>query len=91
MTEPDCACAWPDQRPKNNHSKMITGIGTPKSQSRIPRPIFASMNSSTIQERGKQGEVPAAATKNALLMSGIRVEIERIVITDRWRDSLTAL
>jgi hypothetical protein len=31
------------QRPKNNHNRMITGIGTPTSQSKIPRPIFASM------------------------------------------------
>jgi hypothetical protein len=30
------------QRPKNNHSRMMTGIGTPKSQSRIPRPIRTS-------------------------------------------------
>jgi hypothetical protein len=34
------------QRPKNNHNRMITGIGTPNSQSRSPLPIFASMNSS---------------------------------------------
>src|ERR1700687_3654247 len=34
------------QRPKNSHSRMITGIGTPTSQSRIPRPMFASLNSS---------------------------------------------
>jgi hypothetical protein len=37
--------AW-FQRPKNNHNKMITGIGTPRSQSKIPRPIIASINSS---------------------------------------------
>ncbi|MGC1561621.1 MAG: hypothetical protein WA820_17480 [Bradyrhizobium sp.] len=30
------------QRPKNNHSRMMTGIGTPKSQSSIPRPIRTS-------------------------------------------------
>jgi hypothetical protein len=30
------------QRPKNSHNRMITGIGTPNSQSRIPRPMFAS-------------------------------------------------
>jgi hypothetical protein len=34
------------QRPKNSHSRMITGIGTPNSQSRTPRPMFASLNSS---------------------------------------------
>ena len=33
-----------DQRPKNNHNRIITGIGTPTSQSRIPRPMSASMN-----------------------------------------------
>jgi hypothetical protein len=34
------------QRPKNSHNRMITGIGTPNSQSRIPRPMFASLRSS---------------------------------------------
>jgi hypothetical protein len=34
------------QRSKKNHSKMITGIGTPKSQSKIPFPIIASLKSS---------------------------------------------
>ena len=32
-----------DQRPKNSHNRMITGIGTPSSQSRAPRPMSASM------------------------------------------------
>jgi hypothetical protein len=31
------------QWPKNNHNKMITGIGTPNSQSKIPFPIIASL------------------------------------------------
>jgi hypothetical protein len=31
------------QRPKNNHNRIITGIGTPSSQSKSPRPIFASI------------------------------------------------
>jgi hypothetical protein len=44
-----------DQRPKNNHNKMITGIGTPSSQSRIPRPIFASMNPQSIHQRKGEG------------------------------------
>jgi hypothetical protein len=52
---------------------MITGIGTPNSQSRTPRPIFASMNSSTIQERGSDGEVPAAATEKRITVSGVRL------------------
>jgi hypothetical protein len=47
-----------NQRPKNNHNKMITGIGTPKSQSKIPRPIIASLKSRLIQERLRECEVP---------------------------------
>jgi hypothetical protein len=42
------------QRPKNNHNRMITGIGTPSSQSRSPRPIFASMKT-LIHERNGRG------------------------------------
>ena len=34
------------QWPKNNHNKMITGIGTPKSHNKIPRPIIASLKCS---------------------------------------------
>ncbi|WP_299803784.1 hypothetical protein [Tardiphaga sp.] len=30
------------QRPKNNHNRMITGIGTPISQSKSPRPIVVA-------------------------------------------------
>jgi hypothetical protein len=45
------ADASTDQRPKNNHSRMITGIGTPSNQSRIPRPITAS---SKFQSGGKR-------------------------------------
>jgi hypothetical protein len=41
-----------NQRPKNNHNKMITGIGTPNSQSKIPRPIIASLNSDDSRTRG---------------------------------------
>jgi hypothetical protein len=33
-----------DQRPKNSHNRMITGIGTPISQSRIPRPMVVSLD-----------------------------------------------
>jgi hypothetical protein len=43
--EPDLAwqvAASAGQRPKNNHRRMITGIGTPSSQSNIPRPIAVS-------------------------------------------------
>jgi hypothetical protein len=31
-----------DQRPKNSHKRMITGIGTPSSQSKSPRPIVVA-------------------------------------------------
>jgi hypothetical protein len=45
MAEPDLSKPRrPGQRPNNNHNRMITGIGTPTSQSRSPFPIFASMN-----------------------------------------------
>jgi len=40
-TQPDYSIAA-DQRPKSNHNRMITGIGTPNSQSKIPRPIVSS-------------------------------------------------
>src|SRR3954453_10588052 len=37
--------AWSgDQRPKNSHSRMITGIGTPSIHNKIPRPIVSSSN-----------------------------------------------
>ena len=42
------------QRPKNNHNRMITGIGTPSSQSRSPRPIVASMKTLSIQKNAKR-------------------------------------
>ena len=33
---------WTAQWPKNSQSRMITGIGTPNNQSKIPRPIIFS-------------------------------------------------
>jgi hypothetical protein len=54
------------QRPKNNHNRIITGIGTPNSQSKIPRPIIASLNASWIQERGGEDQVPASAAEKTL-------------------------
>jgi hypothetical protein len=45
---PDFALTMPipwNQWPKNNHSRMITGIGTPSSQSKMPRPIISYINS----------------------------------------------
>jgi hypothetical protein len=41
------------QRPKNNHNRIITGIGTPNSQSRSPRPMSASFDSSIEKETRK--------------------------------------
>jgi hypothetical protein len=32
------------QRPKNSHNRIITGIGTPSSQSKMPRPMVLSSN-----------------------------------------------
>ncbi|WP_162307304.1 hypothetical protein [Bradyrhizobium amphicarpaeae] len=32
------------QRPKNSHSRMMTGIGTPSIHNRIPRPMMFSSN-----------------------------------------------
>ena len=48
-TEPDFTYAC-RQRPKNNHNRMITGIGTPNSHNKIPRPILVSSKIS-IEER----------------------------------------
>jgi hypothetical protein len=44
MTEPDLASTLlpGDQALKNSHNRMITGIGTPSSHNRIPRPIVSS-------------------------------------------------
>jgi hypothetical protein len=55
--EPDFAQGYVDrgaQRPKNNHNRRITGIGTPSSQSRIPRPMIASLISS-IERKTQKG------------------------------------
>lgn len=43
-------CVTDSQWPKNSHSRMITGIGTPSSHSRSPRPILAS-SKSTFEKR----------------------------------------
>jgi hypothetical protein len=51
------------QRPKNSHNRRITGIGTPSSQSRSPRPILASMKTLRIQEREKDRQVPQNGTE----------------------------
>lgn len=39
-----------NQWPKNSHSRMITGIGTPSSHNKIPRPI-ASSSIHVVKER----------------------------------------
>jgi hypothetical protein len=44
------------QWPKNSHSRMITGIGTPSSQSKTPRPILSS-SISRLQGQYAQGRL----------------------------------
>jgi hypothetical protein len=51
------------QRPKNNHNKMMIGIGTPSSHSKIPRPIFVSFEPVSHQERQAMRRVPSECTK----------------------------
>jgi hypothetical protein len=81
---------------------MITGIGTPNSQSKIPRPITTSMNSSSIQQRERQGEVPAAETEKRIANLGNPANPEGVrptrahrnrahEITEGRRDSPTVL
>lgn len=48
------------QRPKNSHSRMITGIGTPSIQSNIPLAIASSSSGFVEGERGGRGLVPRA-------------------------------
>src|SRR6202035_5175618 len=48
-----------DQRPKNNQSRIITGIGTPSSQSKSPRPIFASLESAVDSTTKREDYVPS--------------------------------
>jgi hypothetical protein len=45
-----------DQRPKNSHNRMITGIGTPSSQSKIPRPMVSSSNFSIERKTRRSGQ-----------------------------------
>jgi hypothetical protein len=57
------------QWPKNNHNRMITGIGTPINQSRSPRPIAASVkplvqNATDVGFRPATSNVGSAANKN---------------------------
>src|SRR5439155_23387140 len=56
-----------NQSPKNNHKRMITGIGTPSSHNRISRPIV----SSTIP---KDNEEPTASfqMETSLPVAGVR-------------------
>jgi hypothetical protein len=61
-----------DQRPKNNHNRIITGIGTPSNQSKSPRPIVASLNPLLIQQREGEGYVPANQAESGSPMSGVR-------------------
>jgi hypothetical protein len=45
-----CFATLGRQWPKNNHNRMITGIGTPNNHNKIPRPILASSDTS-IEEK----------------------------------------
>jgi hypothetical protein len=51
---------------------MITGIGTPSSQSKIPRPITTSMKSSLVRQRERQRQVPAAEAEKRIANGGNR-------------------
>jgi len=53
-----------DQRPMNSHNKRIIGIGTPSSQSKIPRPIMISLHSSWIGNAGDRARFLHAGTEN---------------------------
>jgi hypothetical protein len=55
-----------DQWPKNSHSRMITGIGTPNNQSRIPRPMISSINPLWIKERVSGRQVPLRSRRWSL-------------------------
>src|SRR5437879_4082357 len=59
-----------DQWPKNSHSRMITGIGTPSSHNNNPRPIASSFDRICRRENaGGEGLVPIV---EALPVAGIR-------------------
>ena len=47
-----------DQRPKNSHRRRITGIGTPISQSKRPRPISSPLNQNLIKNLVPQRQPP---------------------------------
>jgi hypothetical protein len=51
-----------NQWPKNSHSRMITGIGTPSNHNRIPRPIISS--SKYIEEKTRDVAASSCAEKN---------------------------
>ncbi|WP_426417990.1 hypothetical protein [Bradyrhizobium genosp. A] len=59
-----------NQWPKNSHSRMITGIGTPNSHNKIPRPI-ASSSIHVVEERtqGARARSNGAALPVASLTS----------------------
>jgi hypothetical protein len=57
-----------DQWPKNSHNKMITGIGTPSSQSKIPRPMISSI---FFNRRENAEEQAGFRQRKGLTVSGI--------------------
>jgi hypothetical protein len=54
-----CDADHQSQWPKNSHSRMITGIGTPNSQSKIPLPMISLLASSFESQREGGRVVPA--------------------------------
>jgi hypothetical protein len=53
-----------DQPPMNSHNKRIIGIGTPSSQSKIPRPIMISLHSSWTGNAGDGARFLHAEAEN---------------------------
>src|ERR1700733_1849590 len=67
-----------DQRPKNNQSRIITGIGTPSSQSKSPRPIFASLESAVDSTTKRGGLCSVKRAERSSPMPGVRHRSPRL-------------
>jgi hypothetical protein len=64
-----------DHRPKNNHNRMIIGIGTPNSHNKIPRPIVSS---SILVREGN-------AERKGLFRYYLGIsDIESAILTSEW-------
>src|SRR2546430_15765421 len=71
-----------NQSPKNNHKRMITGIGTPSSHNRISRPIV----SSTIPKDNEE-QTASFQMETSLPVAGVRHRRPRL----GWRVWVTPL